>query len=177
MINPREVIQAYLKKVFSDLHSAIVGIIVGAIILIIGSIYLFAKNLWIALINTIQSPTPLWATVILVFVVLAYIYLKTIKNHLLSDSPESKPDYIIKQFPIGKYKWEAKIYENNYFEVDEYPLCITHDLRFIFGSNEKYCPHIENSKRCNSSLNKYDEFATYEAAKSIIEKKIRNKDY
>lgn len=55
MINLREVIQAYLKKVFSDLHSAIVGIIVGAIILGIGSIYLFAKSLFTAIFSVLAN--------------------------------------------------------------------------------------------------------------------------
>lgn len=83
MIHLQKNIKEYIKKLFSDVHSAIVGIIVAALFLSIGSIYLFAKNLWTELLKTMQLPTPLWATIILVFGLLAYIYLKQQKpfNH------------------------------------------------------------------------------------------------
>jgi hypothetical protein len=167
---PQKRLIEYIKKIFSDLHSAIVGAIVTAIILSIGSIYLFAKNLWNAIINTIRLPTPLWATIALVFVVMAYIYLKQQKKIQSSKLHDYKTCY----FTIGNYKWETKIYEGGYFEVEKYPFCIKHDLRFIFGRNEKYCPGTEK-ERCNNRLSEYDEFAIYESAKSIIENKIRNK--
>ena len=161
----------YIKKLVSDVHSAIVGAIVMAIILSIGSIYLFAKNLWTSIINTIQQPTPLWATTVLVFVVMGYIYLK---KQIKIQSSSKLHDYKTCYFTIGNYKWETKIYEGGYFEVEKYPFCIKHDLRFIFGRNEKYCPSTEK-ERCNNRLSEYDEFTVYESAKSIIENKIRNK--
>jgi uncharacterized membrane protein len=46
MIRLQKYIKEYITKLFSDVHSAIVGIIVAALFLSIGSIYLFAKNLW-----------------------------------------------------------------------------------------------------------------------------------
>ena len=172
MIHLQKKIKEYINKLFSDVHSAIVGIIVAALFLSIGSVYLFAKNLWIELLKTIQLPTPLWATVALVFVVSAYIYSKQ-KKHLQSSK---SPDYKISYFTIGNYKWQTKIYDNGYFEVEKYPYCVTHDLKFIFGSHRKYCPGPENRK-CNNSLSEYDEFEVYESAKSIIENKIKNKKY
>jgi len=163
-----------IAKFFGNLiHSTIVAILLGIVGLPV--LISWATGTLDFLLLVVNIPTPLWATIILVLLLLTY--LKTESTRSSSNLSESKPDYITKQFPIGKYKWEAKIYENNDFTVDKYPFCITHDLRFIFGYNEKYCPHTENSKKCSNRLNKDDEFATYEAAKSIIEKKIRNKDY
>ena len=72
---------AYLKKKKGqDLHSVILGLVLAALVLSAGGIYFFAKKLWISLRNTIQTPTPLWATSILVFVVLVYTHLKIHKS-------------------------------------------------------------------------------------------------
>jgi hypothetical protein len=60
----KNLFKVYLKKVFSDFHSTIVGIIVGALILSVGGIWVFSKNLWILLKATMLLPTPLWVTAI-----------------------------------------------------------------------------------------------------------------
>lgn len=73
MKNPIELTRDYLKKVFSDLHNAIVGAIVAAIVLSGGGIYLFAQKIWIQLKNIAQSPTPIWATIICILALMVYI--------------------------------------------------------------------------------------------------------
>jgi hypothetical protein len=171
MKNLKAILKSYLKKVISDLHSAIISLIVFAL-LGLGSIFLFSKTLWNYIKIIIQSSTPLWLTIVLVLVVPIYVHFKKQKTHLSS----SKRDYEIRYFTIGNYKWETKIYKSGYFEVDKYPFCVKHDLRFILGSYEKYCPGPENG-RCNNSISSHDEFKIYESAKSIIESKIRNKEY
>jgi len=164
----------WIKKLFSDSHSAIIGIALGSIFAGGTGIYFFAKKLWAAIIDIAQTPTPLWATTALALLSGVYIYLKT-SIHRSSSLPQ-KRNYVIKHFAIGPYKWETKIYDYGYFEVDKYPLCTTHDLKFIFSSDGKYCPGTEKEK-CNNRLNKNDEFKVYESAKSIIENKVRNKTY
>jgi hypothetical protein len=80
--------KVYLKKVFSDLHSAIVGIIVGALIISVGGIWVFSKNPWNLLKATMALPTPLWMTAIcLVLFVMAYFYLRN-----KTTTPLSTPD-------------------------------------------------------------------------------------
>ena len=174
MKNLKEAIKKYLKKIFSDLHSAVVGAIVAALVLSAGSIYLFSKNLWTLLKTISLSPTPLWVTVALALVVLAYIYLKSERQNI-SSTPQKKR-YEIRYFTIGKYKWETKIYDSGHFEVDKYPYCVTHDLKFIFGNRGKYCPGTE-TERCNNTLSRHDELKVYESAKSIIDNKVRNREY
>ncbi|MFA4827900.1 MAG: hypothetical protein WC594_01695 [Thermodesulfovibrionales bacterium] len=121
-----------------------------------------------------NTPTPIWATIALVFVVVGYIYLKQNKIIQSSEIPDESPNYKLCYFTIGNYKWEVKVYKKGYFKVNEYPFCVKHDLRFIFGSNRTYCPGTEN-EQCNNYLSKHDEFTVFEAAKSLIEKEIRNK--
>jgi hypothetical protein len=76
MKSPQELAKAYLKKVLSDLHSHLVGLIVGAILLAIGSFVLFSENVWLYVKTTMQSPTPLWATIVLVLLVVIYMKMK-----------------------------------------------------------------------------------------------------
>lgn len=73
MKNLIEPIKSYFKKVFSDLHNAIVGAVVAAVILSGGGIYLYARQLWIQLKNIVQSPTPIWATICGILGLLVYI--------------------------------------------------------------------------------------------------------
>jgi hypothetical protein len=87
----KNLFKVYLKKVFSDLHSIILGIMVAALILSVGGIWVFSKNLWILLKTTMLLPTPLWVTIIfLALFVLAYIYLKN-KTSITLSTPD--PEY------------------------------------------------------------------------------------
>ena len=84
---------AYLKKVFSDLHSAILGIILAALILGAGGIWVFSKNLWILLKTTMLLPTPLWViTIFLALFVLAYIYKTSRKPQAFKPGDEWCPE-------------------------------------------------------------------------------------
>jgi hypothetical protein len=158
------------KKLFENIESTITTVIVLA--LLGGSIGILAlsKKALTYFLQIANIPTPLWATIALAFVVVGYIYLKKRKK-IQSSEPS---DYKLCYFTIGNYKWEVKVYKSGNFKVNDYPFCVKHDLRFIFGSNRTYCPGTEN-EQCNNYLSKHDEFTVFEAAKSIIENKIRNK--
>jgi len=87
----KNLVKAYFKKFFSDFHSAILGIILGTLILAFGGIWVFSKNLWVLLKTTMLLPTPLWVTTIfLALFVLVYIYLKN-KTSIPLSTPD--PDY------------------------------------------------------------------------------------
>lgn len=75
------VIKNYFKKILSDLHSAIIGIIVAALILSLGGIYLFFKKLWIWLKTIFLLPTPLWVATIFVFVVFLYVHFRVKRSY------------------------------------------------------------------------------------------------
>jgi len=74
-------IKNYFKKILSDLHSAIVGIIVAGLILSLGGIYLFFKELWIWLKTIFLLPTPLWAATIFVPGVFLYVHFRVKKSY------------------------------------------------------------------------------------------------
>lgn len=86
-------LKAYLKKLFSDLHSIILGTIVGVVILSLGGILAFSKNAWTLLKTIVQSSTPLWATIVLVLVLLVYIYLKNPKKKKAIPLSTPDPEY------------------------------------------------------------------------------------
>lgn len=100
MKNLIEPVKAYLKKVFSDLHNAVVGAIVATVILSGGGIYIFAQNLWTKLKNIAQLPTPLWATItgilfLLVYTRVAQFQAKTSETDQSSKSPPDE-DKLVK---------------------------------------------------------------------------------
>lgn len=72
----KNLLLAYLKKLFSDFHNAIIAIILVSIIAGGGSVYLFFESQWILLRNTILSPTPLWTTIVLALVFYIYAHLR-----------------------------------------------------------------------------------------------------
>lgn len=175
MRNMQEVLRAYIKKVFSDLHNVIVGILLLAA-LSGGGIYIFFQSLWLQLKSIMQSPTPLWATIALILLCCSYIHVRVCRKlEKLNQSGQSieSPPSQTKYYTIGDFIWEVEVHANGYFEVNQYPLCAKHSLRLIYGNYGKYCPEVLN-KNCTNTLNKKDEFRTYESAKSIIENKIKN---
>ena len=163
-----------LKTIVSDVRQAVVPTILLSLAGgIAGLIFLWQKASSVA-VQIAKIPTPLWATIALVLLCCVYIYLKSARLQLSAPTSSKKPKTVY--FPIGKYKWETKVYDDGSFEVSKYPFCVKHDLRFIFASHWKYCPGTENEK-CDNSLSDNDEFKVYETAKSIIENLVRNKKY
>jgi len=160
-----------LKKAFENTESTITSIIVLAVLGGSVGILSFSQKALSFFLQLLKTPTPLWATIALVFLAGICIYLKLHKPYP-STAPKPKTKYI----SIGRYKWKTKIYDNGHFEIDKYPYCIEHDLKFIHGRGGKYCPGTEKEK-CNNKLPDHDEFKVYESAKSIIENKVRNNKY
>ncbi len=84
----KNLFKVYLKKVFSDFHSAMVAALIVAVG---GGIWVFSKKLWILLKTTMLLPTPLWVTTIfLALFVLVYFYLKN-KTSIPLSTPD--PEY------------------------------------------------------------------------------------
>lgn len=73
----KNLLKNYFKKIFSDLHSAIIGIIFCTIILGAGGIWVFSKKVWDIVIAIMVLSTPLWVTIILVVLyIFTYIHLR-----------------------------------------------------------------------------------------------------
>lgn len=84
-----KLLKSYIKKLFSDLHSVIIGIIV---VLIIGTplvLKTFFQDLWLELLKYMQLQTPLWLTILIVLLLVLYIYIKT-RNTQSSTTPKNE---------------------------------------------------------------------------------------
>ena len=165
----KKILLGWVRKLFHDLHSAIVSIVVTVLVFGGGGSYISSENIRIAIHETMLSPTPIWVSTALVFLVVVYVYWKNRKVH-----SNKKPNFDVAFFTIGGAKWKIKIYED-WFEVDEYPFCAKHDVQFIFAHNKKHCPGILG-ERCDNNLSDRKYFEIYESVKSMVESKIRNKE-
>ncbi len=176
-MHPKEALQKLLRSLGVDIRQAIIGLFVVGIISAYGGLLYLSKAALDYSILLLTTPTPIWATILLVLLGCLYIYLQLRKSHSYSDSPqettqssETRLDYIT----IGDHKWQVAIFNNGSFSVDKYPFCKKHDLKFIYRSNCIYCPEVDKGN-CKNELYDRDQFKTYETAKSYIEKEIRTR--
>jgi hypothetical protein len=174
---PKQLLQELNKFLSTLLHNIFATTAVG--IIGVPVLISWATGTLDILLQILKSPTPLWATISLIALCCLYTYVRVVQILSKSermDQASKPPPHETKYFTVGNYKWETKIYDNNYFEVDKYPYCIKHDLKFIFRRDSKYCPGTE-SEKCGYELRDSQFFEAYESAKSIIENKVRNKKY
>lgn len=164
----KEILKSYTKKLFSDWHSAIIALIVTSLFLGTGAVYIFFQTLWLAIINTILLPTPLWASLAWGLLLLIYVYLKTPKKHSLYH-PQSE-SFLIEDNDV---KWKVTHKNNGSFTVDDNPYCKYHDTRYIQTAGGQYmCPDVIGSK-CKSRIVNDDEIELlHKLAKSKAEKHI-----
>ena len=123
------------------------------------------------LFQTIQSPMPIWAAIALVLLSAVYVQIKSKQNPEPSEPPKSKNKE--RFVDIGRYRWKVIIFSSFGFDIDRYPYCQTHNVKFIQGTNRKYCPG-DGNEQCRNAIGKSEEFHLYESAKSIVENKIRS---
>jgi len=169
----RKLLTSWLKKIFSDLHSAIIGIAFGSLLAGGTGIYFFAKNLWNKLTYIMQSPTPLWGTIALVFLLGVYFYLRnqrTIRTFILS---HDFPSFIFVQ--TGIYKWKVTIAKDGSFEIDPTPFCVEHDIYLMKFDQGYRCAGSGDGNGCKAKLDNASYSLLYDQANGLAEKEIRNK--
>ena len=124
----------YLKKLFSDLHSAILGKIVAAFILSVGGIWVFSKKLWGILKDFMISQTPLWITItLLILTIFAYILLKKRTSIKLST-------------PDPEYREEFHVY----WDKNNKMRCLNCGKPLKAGSADDPSKFFCSDKRCDS---------------------------
>lgn len=152
-----------LKKFLSTLlHNMFATIAIGLIGVPV--LISWATGTFDILFQTIKSPMPVWATIVLVVLLGLYIYLKTEKSHSRQASV-----YPVKYFTVDKYKWKATIYGVENFEVDRTPICLKHDLPLVFTSSYYYCP----DSTCENKLRNSEHYNYHSTAKSYIDRELR----
>ena len=160
-----------LKKILQWLTNYLADIlnkvIAGVILLCLSA---SAWTIWSR--SLLQTPIPLWIVILIVLAILSCCAILFLMYYQHS----SALPYKIKYFIVNDQKWKTKIYDSGYYEVDDNPICKNHNLPFVGGSHNIFCPEARN-RNCKNIIFHEDRHDTYEIAKSYIDKKIRNKEY
>lgn len=159
-----------LKTIFSDVRKVIIGTIFLALVGGTGGLLYLSKSALSVSTRILNKPILLWQTIVLVLICCIYFYIRQKKLH------SSETHRKIKYFEFGCYKWKAEIYKNNYFKLDETPLCLKHDLLLRRNDYFLYCPEI-NKKNCSNRIVDSDFYDIYKTAESYIDRQIRNDKY
>ncbi len=88
----QKILPNWIKKILSDAHSSMINIAVASFVLG-GTVYLHVKSLWPVLTSTMQSPTPLWATIALVLLLGGYVKIKNQKSPSLTPVADKFENY------------------------------------------------------------------------------------
>lgn len=155
----------YIAKFLSTLLNNILATILVAVIGI-PILVSWATGTLNILLQILISPTPLWATIALVVLCCAYIYLRVSRKN---QNPSKELLY-----PVENFKWKVSINQNGNFKIDSTPYCKDHDLKLIESINGKIhqCPEPHCRTISEPSLT----IRRYEIAKRYIEKAIRDKE-
>ncbi len=136
----KNLLLAYIKKFFSDSHNAIIAIILASLIVGSGSVYLFFQSLWIGLINTLQSPTPLWVAIVLVLVLYVWFCAKTKNN--LAYSISNLKDYVFIEEEGLLWKIDKMTRE-----INPTPLCLKHQHEMLELKDSYLCFSCKSTSR------------------------------
>jgi hypothetical protein len=176
----KQLLLKWTTKIFSDVHNAIVALIVASIFVAVGGLlWTFAKSLILFLPEFLQSQMPIWAATLLGLLSLLYTYVKTRNPRPLPNPPitESIRKPISRFFDVGHFRWKARIHSKDYIEVEETPWCIKHDLQLVSPINHYgatyYCPK-RDTKECGGEVSAGNLVDYHSEAESIIEKEVRN---
>lgn len=160
-----------LKIIISDARQAYVPAILLFVVGGTGSIFLLYEKALTWSIQTINTPTPLWATIALVLLCCGYIYLKA-QQHIPKTSPLDNPPTTL-LVEIGNFKWQTDIIENGSFKIHPIPYCKTHEIKHVSHQNIYICPAIQLG--CKSIIEKSDLKLQQDVANSFIEHMRKNK--
>lgn len=162
----REWLKQRIKKAFENTESTITSVIVLALFGGSATILAVSKKALSVFLQIITIPTPLWATILLVLLGYLYIYLKFRKASVPPPNETS-----IEYFTVGKQKWEATIYNNRLLSINEKPICMQHDLLFIYTNRFYICPEVENNN-CKNVIDAKNHYKVKAIATSYIKKEL-----
>lgn len=149
----KEDIIQFLKSIGVDTRQAVVGLIIVGIISAYGGLLYLSKTVLNYSILLLTSPTPLWATILLVLLGCLYTYKKSRKAiplSLLSTSPSAKLTKI-KHIPFEDLIWIATRYSDGTIQVQDIPRCKEHDLLLTYDGHTYHCPE-QIYDRCSMKL-------------------------
>ena len=169
MIQIYKILKASLKWLFAHLGKILLSLTVIAMVTYVGGIFHVYETIWIYVKLLLLLQIPLWSAIALVLLSGVYIYLIIIK-----DAPLNTSTPAIEYISVAKYKWKVTIYNENYHEVDEVPLCLEHDLPLLFENSRYFCPEFRKNN-CDIEFPSNVHYKIYGNAKSYIDKELRKK--
>lgn len=134
-----------LKPILRFFASIASGIIVKIIVGLFGiaALISYVPHTLNYIIQIIKSPTPLWATIALVFLVIGYIKLK--KSPLF---PASKVKNEL--IEAENLKWETRLQNNSVLSVSEIPFCKIHARKLTDFEGNYHCMEKDCKTRVDS---------------------------
>jgi hypothetical protein len=122
----------WLKVIVADIRKSIIGIIVAGLIVAAGGLHLLSKTVLNFSTQLLSTPTPLWATILLILLCCLYTCLK-LRQHQKSYKPPNLQEELREEFGV---------YWNNQYKLRclkcKWPLkCASkkHDPSIFFCSN------------------------------------------
>jgi hypothetical protein len=167
----QQILKGWPKKIFSDLHSKVVGIVCGLVIGT-GGIAAVSKTVWKLLKNTFQQSMPIWLLLLILIAIWVY-YELLIRRYSRSISQKSKYKTEIIEVPETFFKWRVTHNSGVVTNIDDIPFCKKCDIQFIYSDDKYVCPNIYYSK-CKRSFYPRELDFYHRFAKSFIEKIVRD---
>ena len=164
-----KILLQWIKKIFSDTHALIVAKVLAPL-LTVGSIYLFAENLWTQLKIIAQTPTPLWVSIVLAFLSGLLIYLIQRRAH--SYQFQKNRNFSVQ---IGDFKWYTYWIAGDCYGLSSNPYCAKHDLQ-MYKKNGRFVCLGTDKTNCDLTISTRDSETSYKKARAIVEKKLRRKN-
>ena len=137
-------LKTWIKKAFSDIHAAIISIIVLSV-LGLGGTSLLSEKIWLLVKNTMISPTPLWVAIVLAVAIYIYSNLRIKLIHTKENPPINKiniDDYDQPKdlFGVSKCKKTGKLYCTSCLIKNIKSPVITEEYRWRCSQKEcNYC--------------------------------------
>lgn len=152
-----------LKRVFSDVRSAIISLIVVAIVGGTAGLLAVSESALNFFLSVIQIETPFWATASLL--ILLYLFIKI--QFQKSLPPQNDNDHLVS---YGDFKWLVSTINGRFWALSETPYCAKHDSKLIITPAGQYiCPEVIGGKCDTKILNRSDIPLIRNMAESYIE--------
>lgn len=162
----REMLKQRIKKLFENTESTITNVILLGLLGGSAAILAVSKKALSVFLQIITTPTPLWATILLVLLCYLYIYLRFRRT-----STRTPDETSIEYFTVGEQKWEATIYNNRLMSLNDKPICKEHNLPFIYTDQFYHCPEADND-HCKNVIHTRNHSRIKDIAQSYIKKEL-----
>jgi hypothetical protein len=158
---------SWLHRIVSDARKAIIGVIVLALLFVLGVSILGWPN-YIG--EILKYHIPLWLSCVSSFGLLLFVlFVLWYKDEKTKKEQLCQP--VEDLITVGLFKWKVLHNNGQVLKIYGFPYCIEHECLFIPRDNDWVCP----ISGCKSILSNYDFNKVKVAASNVIENFISSK--